>query len=218
MCEKLINSEVMKQELRTLRATKGQHLDVLESILKADEGRIYNIDLLVFGVVQRSLNLIDGFALLVEAGNMVSAVPLLRLQLDTAMRLYACWLVPNRQDVLRCLLEDRPLCKLRSGNGQALTDAYLHAKLCEQYPWASDVYRKTCSFIHMSSPAVLAPVGGVSDTGRGIDVCIGNLPARQWQEADLIQAIAAFRASTAAVLDLCGLWLTEKSRQGRANA
>ena len=60
----------------------------------ADDSTIYPADMIMQGVAQRSLMLIIGFTQMVEQGNYVRAIPLLRLQL-AIMRFNELWLTPD---------------------------------------------------------------------------------------------------------------------------
>ena len=132
-----------------LHAGEEQHLKLLGEILLADGGRLFGVDLVVCAVLQRSLCLISGFCMLIEQRNLLCAAPLLRLQVDSLIRLYACWLVKDPHSIATHLLQDRPLNKVKSRDNQLLTDKYLWTKAAEHYPWVGDVYKATSGFIHL---------------------------------------------------------------------
>jgi hypothetical protein len=87
-----------------LRASKTAHLETLKQATLADDSALFAADIIMYGVAQRSLMLIDGFAMMVEQSNHVCGIPLLRLQLDNLMRFHALWVVSDPQIIFKALL------------------------------------------------------------------------------------------------------------------
>ena len=77
----------VENRIISLRNSYNTHLDVLHKILEADEGRMFGVDQIVTGVINRSLSLIDGFTTMVEKQNVLCANALLRLQVDSIQEL-----------------------------------------------------------------------------------------------------------------------------------
>lgn len=192
-----------------LRNTSKIHLDLLAKILRADGGNIFGVDLVVCAVIQRSLSLIDGFATMVECRNVLCAAPLIRLQLDSIIRLYACWLVDDPHSIALHLLEKGSLKKIKSRDGKSLTDRYLHQEASKVYPWLSRVYEKTSGFVHLSSPQMLSFVRSIDAPERTAHVSIQTV-GPQWDEGDILETVDAFTEATKALLHLCRSWLTTK--------
>src|SRR4051812_29555983 len=116
------------------------HMKLATEILQADGCSIYPLDMIVIGVFQRSISLIKGFQAMVESRNALAAYPLLRIQLDTAMRFFAFSLLDDHAALHLHLMADKPLRNFVGREGKPLTDGYLHKKLSQHYPWATDVY------------------------------------------------------------------------------
>jgi hypothetical protein len=202
----------------TLRDMTQSHLDLTEAIWGADGGRVFGVDLLMMAALQRSLGLIDGFCVMVERGNYICAVPLLRMQIDSAMRLYASLLVSNPDSVLIQLLNDRPLNRIKDRDGKSLTDAYLHAKLSKRVPWVSAVYGATSGFVHMSGRHLIFAVdsvGAADDRSYAFRIGAGG---RQWTESEMIEALDAFIEATRVVFEIGRDWLATKRDGERQRA
>lgn len=204
--------ETVRRALEFLRAGKDVHLKLLSDILTADEHNIFHVDFVVIAAMNRSMALIDGFALLVEQTNALSAVPLIRMQIDNIIRLYACWLVNVPSVVGEALLAGKPLNKIKSRTGEKLTDRYLYEAAAEHYPWIPEVYRQTSGFVHLSGRHIFAPITGVDDSKRQFTASIGG--GRVWTEQEMLEAVNAFIESTKCLLHLCSSWLQTK-QQGR---
>jgi hypothetical protein len=158
--------------------------------------------------MNRSLSLIDAFTLLVEHKNALAAVPLIRLQIDNIIRLYACWLVREPPVVAEALLTDQPLRKLKSRSGKPLTDKFLYDAAAEHYPWIPEVYKQTSGFVHLSGRHIFAPVVAADDATHTISLAIGG--SREWTEKEILESVNAFIEATKCLLHLCGSWLLTK--------
>ena len=60
---------------------------------------LFQFDLLVSAVLNRSLALMNGFQLLIINNNYICAAHLVRLHLDSLMRLSAAWLVDDPNEL-----------------------------------------------------------------------------------------------------------------------
>ena len=207
--------EAVRKMVEYLRAGKDFHYELLKEILQADEQNLFHVDLVVIAAMHRSMSLIDGFTLLVEQQNALSAVPLVRMQIDNIIRLYSCWLVKEPPVVAEALLQDRPLNKVKSRSGKPLTDKFLYEAAAEHYPWIPQVYRQTSGFIHLSGRHIFAPIKSVDHKKHTFTASIGG--GREWTEEEMRESVSAFIEATKALLHLCASWLQTKE-QGRMPA
>jgi hypothetical protein len=123
-------------------------------------------DLFVFGAIKRTLAQCGGFRLLIEAKNFPCAAPILRMQIDTVMRVFAMTLVEDRGAFCDAVMEGQPINKLKSAEGKKLSDAYILSKLSEEYPWMKPIYARASGFIHLSWQHHLSAVAKmVEETG-----------------------------------------------------
>ena len=60
---------------------------------KADDGAFFPVDMVAMGAVKRSASQSYGLRLFIEGWNLLCARALLRMQIDTALRFSALWLV-----------------------------------------------------------------------------------------------------------------------------
>lgn len=203
----------LRGRIERLRETEMAHLDLLRAILSAHSGNVFGVDFLVIAAIQRSFALIDGFIALVERENGFCALPLLRLQLDSVMRLFACSLVKDPHLLASHLLQDEPLRKMKAADGRDLTDHFLHQRLTERYPWATSVYQNTSGFVHLSRRHMIAPVSGVDSDSRSVEFDVGRNRVH-WPKHEIVEALDAFSATTNALLDLCRSWRYAKVTEG----
>ena len=203
--------ESVENLLAKLGQLKDQVTQQLVSAWTADEDRIFSTDLVALGVARRTYALVDGFVALVRQKNPLCCGALLRLQLDTAMRFYACWLVDKPEEVALALLDDRHLDKMKSRDGKWLTDACLHEQLSKQYgDWVSRVYRNTSGFVHFTGRAMF-DASTDHDAANGRESVSLKGPGRVWTEPEMVEMVSAFMESVGITVNLLYSWSYTKS-------
>ncbi len=171
-------------------------------------------DLFVITVLNRSLQLLHGFAVLTRGRNYLSATPLFRLQLDNALRLWAASLVESFDSFTSAVLDGKRIDKMKSKDGARLTDRYLVSTLSEflALPKLMTSYDYASGFVHLSGQHVLAT--NRVEHGHRMSGRIGRwddtTPDTKW--LDLIEG---FSSATGIVMNLAGRWATQKSVERR---
>jgi hypothetical protein len=153
--DKLFNIERGGEELR----------QAFVQLMQKDSA-IYVSDLIIFGALKRTLSLSDGFRRHIREHNFTCAAALLRLQLDTALRLFAASLHKNPEEYAKAVFEGKRVDKLKDRRGNRLTDSYLAERLSEQYPWVKKVYVNLCDFIHLSNRHFFSSIAQLDDSDR----------------------------------------------------
>ncbi len=141
----------LEQLVAHLRASEKLHSEVFMKMAEADAGKFFPVDLLANAVLHRSINLVQGFATLVEQRNFICAASLLRLQLDNCLRFYAVFLVDDPHGFAMEVFKGNQVRKLKDRKGERMTDAYLVEQLAQIYPWIARVYGQTSGYIHLSN-------------------------------------------------------------------
>jgi hypothetical protein len=124
-------------------------LKIAGSIIKAGNYSAYNLDFYMLSIINRAISLNKAFILLLENKNSLTAISIVRLQLDNAIRLNAIKVVENEDDFLKHFFEGKPINKYKIGK-QTLTDKFLVTELDKDVPGALDLYNYLCAFIHFS--------------------------------------------------------------------
>jgi len=126
-----------------------------------DNRSIRSYDLFCASGLHRSINIIDGYILLIENKNVLTAFSLVRLQLDTLLRLFAATqseLAIN--DFVLKIFDGAQINHLKSKSGEKLTDGYLVKKISElkSFSWVQPIYVTASGFIHFSDQHVFASI------------------------------------------------------------
>lgn len=197
-------------KLDALHGKIQDHVHVAQLCMSADGGKVHTPDLWINAGIRRSMQVLDGFTSMVRARNISCAGALLRVQIDTALRLFACTLM-NADELTAAALKGERLDRLTDRNGKRLTDRHLIdelTKLMPRFAWLNHVYERTSGFIHMSGLHMLV----MAEVGQDMDFRFEiSLSDDRWPEGEMSIAIDTFRDATDIVLWLVRTWLDQKS-------
>ena len=192
-----MSGDLLAQRLGELEELEGSLLDLAMKCMQAYDGAVYSMDLLANGASNRTLALCSGFRRMIEERNMICAGSLLRLQVDTALRFYAAFLVEDPHAFAHEVLKGTRVDKLKDRDGKLMRDAYLVQRLAEAegLEWLARVYRETSGYIHLSSKHLFSTFNDVNSETRTVQIKVsaadGNLPQEIY-----VEAVDAFLATT----------------------
>jgi len=136
--------------LKNLRASEPLHLEVGLRMMKAADGAVFPVDMLAWAALNRSANLIPGFASLIETRNFIAAAPLLRLQIDNCLRFYGIYIVSKPHDFASAVLKGEQIRKMKDSKGEFMTDRHLVKCVAKDFPWITRVYERTSGYVYLS--------------------------------------------------------------------
>ena len=199
----------IEEAIQILSEANGHHLELGKKMAEAYDGAIHAMDLLAAAVLNRSLYLIEGISKLVLDRHYISAVSLLRLQLDNALRFHAAWLVDDPHHFALDVMAGKQIRKMKDAQRKRMTDVYFVSKLSEEYDWIGKVYKKGSGYIHLSESHIFNAVHQ-AEHEREIIVQIGRgkIPVSEDMFLDLI---GAFIETTKVVLKYVHSWIYTKN-------
>ena len=148
-------------------------LVISAEIIKAGNYSFHNFDLYVLSIINRTISLNKAFILLIENENSFTAISIVRLQLDNALRLYASQIVENPENFLKHFFEGNSINKYKI-NKQNLSDNFLAKELNKKVPGAFELYEYLCNFIHFSEKHIEATKTDSIDEKALFRIVIGN--------------------------------------------
>jgi len=147
---------------------------------------MYPMDLVIIGIVKRCLSTTSALEKLVLEWNMTCARAVLRMQLDTVLRLSAFWLSPDLQKMAMDVMGGKQINKMKDGDNCKMTDLYLSRKLGERFDWIPRVYKYTSGYIHFSERHLFDPIREINDKEGTVNFVINdkdyNFPEFSWVE------------------------------------
>jgi len=120
----------------------------------AETHALYAYDLFCTAILNRTVNILRGFTSLMRDKNFIAAAPLVRVHLDSLLRLYASHLVSyNIDEFASKVIGGKQISNLKDKDGNLMRDGYLAKKLSQQAgkEWILDVYKAGSGHIHFSN-------------------------------------------------------------------
>jgi hypothetical protein len=142
--------EEIEKALLNLEKKEDEIRQVAKSLLEPGVASLHTIDLITIAVMNRSLSNIFGFTSMIRDKNFGTAAAIIRLHLDTQLRLSACWLYSKPEELALEILKGNRIDHLKAQDGRPMNDRYLVEKLAEKHPWVEEVYKQTSGYIHLS--------------------------------------------------------------------
>ncbi|RWH52860.1 MAG: hypothetical protein EOQ82_24840 [Mesorhizobium sp.] len=169
-------------------------------------------DFFIFGALRRTLAQSRGFRDLINSRNFPCAAAILRLQIDTAIRVNALSLIDDVDRACKAVMDGEQFNRLKDRDGTRLSDAHLRKKLAEKHPWISKVYEQTSNFVHLSGRHFEVSIARTDDDTRMAYFQIsGHDPDRP--EKTYFEAVDTFfEATKLAGMLLLAFWTARHQR------
>jgi hypothetical protein len=104
----------------------------------------------LFGIARRALAQSAAFRQMILSRNSIVASSILRLQLDTVLRLYALFWVADPENFASEVFKGTAINKFKAAEGSALSDKYLKDRVAKQNDWILAVYAEASGYVHFS--------------------------------------------------------------------
>lgn len=153
-----------------IEKSERELLDVYQKYLA---GPICYQHFYLFGIARRALALSAAFRKMIDDRNSLVASSIVRMQLDTVLRLYALFWVENPEEFAVKVFNGAQINKLKAKDGQLLTDKYLKDRLVARNEWMPAVYAETSGYIHFSYRHMKAAVKMVDSETHRAELQIG---------------------------------------------
>jgi hypothetical protein len=148
----------LEASLRFLESQQDAHFDVVGRLCGSSSGHdavpLFEIDVVLLSVLNRSLDLIDGFRATFDRWNLTSAAPQVRMQVDNLLRLNLVLVAPPNT-VAKILLSGERVSRhvdplAPPGSKVKLTDSKLREHARPNFPWLDRVYESASEWVHFS--------------------------------------------------------------------
>ncbi|MDA8109922.1 MAG: hypothetical protein M0015_15020 [Betaproteobacteria bacterium] len=204
----------MDAKLAELKAFSDVHGERGAAIFAACHGTLFPCDGLAYAVLDRSLNLLKGFCLLLANGGYTCGAALLRMQLDNVLRLHGVVTTTDPHGIAGEVINGTPLRKLKDKDGQFMTDKRLVEVLSHSNTWVEHVYNLSSSYIHLSEQHFHHFMERSKKNQNGLrDFAIGD-GDEYLGDAHKLELVAAFKVVTEGVLEVVKQWVAVRSAYG----
>jgi hypothetical protein len=199
----------LRKYFEAIEKLERLHFEVAAALASAGGGDLWHTDFVLMGVLERSLDILDAAQVLIERWNFTAAAPLLRMQLDSLLRVNYLSKVGDAEAVSREVFAGTPFYKLKDAKGKPLTDARLRDYARARYDWIDRVYEATSKLIHLSDRHVFGTVQSINEENRTVQHVIG-VGAPNWPEERLEEFLQVLITTTDALLKTVGGWAGTK--------
>lgn len=190
----------LEGKLEKICSVETELSDAIREIIENDTN-MYQSDMYLMGAARRTLAQARGFRDLIRSKNFPCAAAILRLQIDTAMRINGLKYVDQPHSFINQILSGKQYNKQKSKNGEKLSDAFLRQKLNETHPWIDAVYQHTSDLVHLSPRHFLTSLGSVDHNTGMIEVDIsGYDPQESTQYHEIAECFYETTRITAALI------------------
>lgn len=143
----LVDEDKLERCLVRIDSLQYEFLDSAHRIMKAGKSSIHKLDFFALSIINRAISLNKGFKTLMETENTLSAVGLLRLQLDNLIRYNAIIVCEKPFELMEHILDNKSIHEYRENN-KAFSDNFLAKRLNERFPNSLKLYKYLCNYIH----------------------------------------------------------------------
>lgn len=181
----------------------------LDFTRRIDIANVKPMGLLTVAACNRSINLASGFCDLMRHRNFTCAASLIRLQVDSALRLFAGSLVDDEDAFALKVFGGTPVKALKDRAGKLMNDPYLISRLSDKVQSVGVLYGDASNYIHFSESHCRAVLQrSATDTDRA-HVYIGT-GDKGIDDDTYLRAIRNFRSATNMFLLVAGEWVSAK--------
>ena len=163
-------SRWVQEGLQRIRRKSNEVLKVAEEMTAAADRALFAADMFAFGAIKRHLSTSAAFCQLIEAGNLVSARTLLKIEMDTVLGFSAVWLVKDVHAFVAQVLHGVTIDQLPDREGQSLTINRLMSPHLREHPWVPEVYENLSKFTQLSGAHMAAPFRPADDGSYSIEL------------------------------------------------
>jgi hypothetical protein len=202
------------ERMKSVEELEERHRTVGAALFEKCGRNLFPCDQLAMVVLDRSLNTVAGFVLLLKNHGYICGVALLRMQLDNILRFHGVVKSGDAHGAASSVSSGTQLRKLKDSRGRKMTDAILVDHLQERNPGVADIYNKCSGYIHLSDEHFLHFLArcGRDNEGRRL-IAIGNNDDHLSLE-HRYSLIDAFAVVTRGVLEAVSQWTLVRDQHG----
>ena len=183
--------------------------------MQADEGSMYPFDWWTNAAMNRGIQLSSGFRDSIKRRNATCSGALLRMQIDTALRYSAGWLVNDPHGFVGRIMNGEQINKIKDRDGNLMNDRYLVERMATGHVWLEEVYKRTSGYVHFSDVHIWSTLFGME--GKENTRVRTKVGARDREGlAELyLEMVSAFEAATDILMNYVEGWIYTKEVVGQ---
>lgn len=205
----------IRLELKNLKQQEARLIRLAGLGMQADQGAMFPFDFWTNAAINRGIQLSSGFRSSIKKHNAICSGALLRLQIDTALRYSAGWLVQDPHGFVGRVMGGEQINRMKDRSGEVMTDSYLVKVLSVEHPWITEVYKRTSSYVHFSDTHIWSTLYELEGTeNRRVKTKVGAEDKEGLSDL-YMEMVMAFQAATTILINYVEGWVFTKETVGQ---
>jgi hypothetical protein len=196
---------LLGEGIEILAAMQEEHRRPYDRAVARAPDTLNPIDHVIAAVLKRSIANAKAFLLLMDSGNEFAAMPLIRLQLDSVLRISAFRLVDDPYALAKHMIEGEVFHKYKNPTRTVdLCDHALRTPLEAKYEYINELYETTSGYVHLSQHHLIRVVKDWDNLNREEEDKVEFGPVEElppWKQSDQREAMVFFCVATRFLLD-----------------
>jgi len=208
--------EFTKEQLLTEIHNKSKAIINMGKQLNAITPKMETFDFLLIAALNRTVNISKAYTTLIRDNNFIAAAPLVRINIDTLLRLYASIISEYDRNTFTSKVMGGELIKKMKLNGtkKDLRDdtLYLELSKIEGMEWVTDIYKAGSSFIHLEKSHIFSSLKIADEKERTINMSIGFHDAFI-PESEKFGSAVWMNKTVDSIIQQAQIWMYEKAQK-----
>lgn len=143
--------ELLQKKLLEINNHLKDEIDILHKA-ESEKKVLFKLTSINYSLVNRTIELNNGYITLFTCKNYISAISLLRLQIENCLRLFGFTIMDDMPNCLEKFINGEEYKNLTGNNGKKLYDSYLAKEIDKKWPEHNflETYKQYCEFVHFS--------------------------------------------------------------------
>ena len=124
---------------------------------------LFKTDLYFCAMLNKSLQVTDGFIEMIKRRNLSCSGILLRTNMDNCLRMFALYIAEDPEEIVDCVINGNRISRLKDKDRQFLGDGYLKDKLGKYDRKIIQVYNNASGYVHFSDKGFYQSVSAYGD-------------------------------------------------------
>lgn len=199
-------SEEILKGIKYIENQQDILLELTTKMLKAKNGELLLNDLFFVGAVNRTMKLLAGIVALLPLQNFTACGALLRMHLDTLMKMSYVAQSNDNSEAVQKFIEGEEFYKMKNNLGERLNDKTLKEYTKKYFPQVETVYKETSRLVHFTDKNVVGAFYGKKNSSMAI-----SKKDFMWDEDSIKSLIGACVSITSVIASILEAWVIVKS-------
>ncbi len=148
----------MKEIENHMKIIEHMKNDIYKCFKQFFSNNLTLIDIYCITTLNRTFHILCGFIDLMKNDNYLCAASLIRIQVDSLLRLNAINLINDKNEFIKKIMDGEHIDKFKSTDNKPLRNSYLALEISKLkgFEWVNDIYDDGCKYIHLTDKHIFS--------------------------------------------------------------